>query len=86
MLYSQSSNMLNQARLKVLKSRDDHVSNVLDDAKRQMISISKDQSKYPGIIQGLIAQVRAKLKIYKYRKFMILAFFNRVCVSCWSLR
>merc|ERR1712039_360994 len=31
----QSSNMLNNARLKVLKARDDHVAHVLDDAKKQ---------------------------------------------------
>ena len=50
--------MLNQARLKVLKARDDHVSNVLDEGKKQLMSISKDGSKYPKIIEGLIAQVR----------------------------
>ena len=42
----------------MLKARDDHVGNVLEDAKKKMITISKDQSKYPKIIEGLIAQVR----------------------------
>merc|ERR1711993_119078 len=32
----QSSNMLNNARLKVLKARDDHVGQVLDNAKTQL--------------------------------------------------
>ena len=49
--------MLNQARLKVLKARDDHVGTVLEEAKKNMISISKDQQKYPKILEGLIAQV-----------------------------
>ncbi len=49
--------MLNQARLKVLKARDDHVSSVLDDARKQLATIAKDGSKYPKIMEGLIAQV-----------------------------
>ena len=53
----QSSNMLNQARLKVLKARDDHVQAVLNDGKRSLVNISRDQSKYPKILEGLIAQV-----------------------------
>merc|ERR1711963_1361860 len=39
----QSSNLLNQARLRVLKARDEHVSNVLDDGKQQLASITRDQ-------------------------------------------
>merc|ERR1711878_173539 len=42
----QSSNLLNQARLRVLKARDEHVSNVLDDGKQQLASITKDKQKY----------------------------------------
>ena len=54
---SQSSNLLNQARLRVLKARDEHVSNVLDDGKQQLASITKDKQKYSQLLQGLIAQV-----------------------------
>ena len=46
-----------QARLKVLKARDDHVAHVLDDAKQQLSKIAHDRSKYPAIIEKLIAQV-----------------------------
>ena len=56
-LFSQSSNMLNQARLKVLKARDDHVSNVYEDAKKQLVTISQDPSRYPQLLEGLISQV-----------------------------
>lgn len=52
----QSSNMLNQARLKVLKARDDHVGQVLDNAKTQLVTISKDGNKYPQLLEGLIGQ------------------------------
>lgn len=48
--------MLNQARLKVLKARDDHVGTVLDEAKKQLVTIAKDGQRYPKIIEGLIAQ------------------------------
>lgn len=52
----QSSNLLNQARLKVLKARDDHVANVLSEAKRQLGSSSRDQQRYSKILEGLVAQ------------------------------
>ena len=53
---SQSSNLLNQARLKVLKARDEHVGNVLTDSKRQLANITRDQGKYGKLLEGLIAQ------------------------------
>jgi len=52
----QSSNLLNQARLKVLKARDEHVGNVLNDGKRQLGNTTRDQQKYSKILEGLIAQ------------------------------
>lgn len=51
----QSSNMLNQARLKVLKVREDHVRNVLDDARKRLGEISKD-AQYRNILNLLIVQ------------------------------
>ena len=56
LLFSQSSNLLNQARLKVLKARDEHVANVLNDSKRQLAQTTQDQKKYGQLLQGLIAQ------------------------------
>merc|ERR1719266_1574361 len=52
----QSSNLLNQARLRVLKARDEHVSNVLNDSKSKLGDITKDQQKYSQLLEGLIAQ------------------------------
>lgn len=49
--------MLNQARLKVLKAREDHIQTVLTEARQSLVSIAKDQQKYPKILEGLIAQV-----------------------------
>jgi len=52
----QSSNMLNQARLKVLKHRDDHVASVMDEAKTMLAGITKDKAKYSKILQQLLTQ------------------------------
>lgn len=52
----QSSNMLNQARLKVLKVREDHVRTVLDDARKKLGVVSQDRQKYAEILKLLIIQ------------------------------
>lgn len=52
----QSSNMLNQARLKALKVREDHVRNVLDEARKQLISSVKDVNRYRDILSKLMLQ------------------------------
>uniref|UniRef100_T1H6F6 V-type proton ATPase subunit E n=1 Tax=Megaselia scalaris TaxID=36166 RepID=T1H6F6_MEGSC len=52
----QSSNMLNQARLKVLKVREDHVRSVLDEARRRLGEVTKNQAEYRQILQKLIVQ------------------------------
>ncbi|XP_012272198.1 V-type proton ATPase subunit E [Orussus abietinus] len=52
----QSSNMLNQARLKVLKVREDHVRNVLDEARKKLGEITRDPKHYSQILKLLIIQ------------------------------
>lgn len=52
----QSSNMLNQARLKVLKVREDHVRNVLDEARKRLGEITQNPSRYGEILKLLIIQ------------------------------
>lgn len=52
----QQSNMLNAARLRVLKAREDHVGSVLEEAKRRLAEITKDRTKYKVLIESLIAQ------------------------------
>ena len=78
--------MLNQARLKVLKARDDHVGSVLDDAKKQLVKITKDQSKYSKLIEGLIAQVRLDLTLSVSRYHVTIKNYNlcfsRASASC----
>ncbi|KAL2720069.1 V-type proton ATPase subunit E [Vespula squamosa] len=52
----QSSNMLNQARLKVLKVREDHVRNVLDEARKRLGEVTQNPNKYSQILRLLITQ------------------------------
>lgn len=52
----QSSNMLNQARLKVLKVREDHVRNVLDEARRRLGEVTKDEPRYSSVLRTLVVQ------------------------------
>lgn len=54
--FSQSSNMLNQARLKALKVREDHIRSVLDDARRRLGEVTRNQQKYTNVLQQLIIQ------------------------------
>jgi len=50
----QASNLLNAARLKVLKAREDNIKAVLEEAKAQLATISHDKNKYTQILKGLI--------------------------------
>ncbi|XP_012538339.1 V-type proton ATPase subunit E [Monomorium pharaonis] len=52
----QSSNMLNQARLKALKVREDHVRNVLDEARKRLSEVTQNPTRYREILQLLIIQ------------------------------
>lgn len=52
----QSSNMLNQARLKVLKVREDHVRSVLEEARKRLGQVTKNESEYRDILIKLIVQ------------------------------
>lgn len=54
--FSQSSNMLNQARLKALKVREDYVRDVLDEARQKLGEIVKNEAKYAELLQKLIVQ------------------------------
>ncbi|XP_041983192.1 V-type proton ATPase subunit E [Aricia agestis] len=57
----QSSNMLNQARLKVLKIREDHVRAVLDEARKRLAEVPKDTKLYSDLLVTLIVQALFQL-------------------------
>jgi len=52
----QRSNMQNQGRIKCLKAREDHMRNVLDEARSNLSKISADPQRYPAILKGLMMQ------------------------------
>lgn len=52
----QNSNLQNQARLKVLKKREDHVYGVIEEARRRLGQITSDPKRYGPVLQALIVQ------------------------------
>jgi len=48
--------MQNQARLKVLKSREEHIRTVLEDGRKRLIDITRKESEYQEVLSQLIAQ------------------------------
>nr|AWI63385.1 vacuolar ATP synthase subunit E [Sogatella furcifera] len=52
----QSSNMLNQARLKALKVREDHVRSVLEESRKRLGEVTRNPAKYKEVLQYLIVQ------------------------------
>lgn len=56
--------MLNQARLKVLKVREDHVRNVLDAARVRLAEVPKDEGLYGDLMVVLIVQALFQVTIH----------------------
>lgn len=52
----QMSNLLNQARLKVLKARDDMIKDLLNEAQQRLANIAKDPNHYKSLLEGLVLQ------------------------------
>ncbi|XP_072518948.1 V-type proton ATPase subunit E 1a [Salminus brasiliensis] len=50
------SNLMNQARLKVLMTRDDMVADLLNEARKRLADIAKDPAKYSALLEGLVLQ------------------------------
>ena len=49
--------MLNQARLRVLKSRDEHIDTILEDARGRLNEITKDTVRWNTLLGQLVNQV-----------------------------
>ncbi|CAK6442969.1 unnamed protein product [Pipistrellus nathusii] len=52
----QMSNMMNQARLKVLRARDDLITDLLNEAKQRLGKVVKDTTRYQVLLDGLVLQ------------------------------
>lgn len=53
---SYNSHLQNQARLKVLKKREDLIRNVLEEARQKLAEVPQDADLYQKVLQRLIAQ------------------------------
>uniref|UniRef100_A0A3B4T2F2 ATPase H+ transporting V1 subunit E1a n=1 Tax=Seriola dumerili TaxID=41447 RepID=A0A3B4T2F2_SERDU len=52
----QMSNLMNQARLKVLRARDDMITDLLNEARQRLGEIAKDPARYSTLLEGLLLQ------------------------------
>jgi len=52
----QRSNFLNQSRLQFLKTQDDHIQTVLDDARKKLGEVVSDSARYKQVLLGLLTQ------------------------------
>uniref|UniRef100_A0AAY4C9X0 Vacuolar ATP synthase subunit E n=2 Tax=Bilateria TaxID=33213 RepID=A0AAY4C9X0_9TELE len=52
----QMSNLMNQARLRVLKARDDMIIDLMSEARQRLSNIAKDSVKYQTLLDGLLLQ------------------------------
>jgi len=52
----QNSNLLNAARLKVLKAREDHLKAVLEEGRVRLSQVTSDPQNYKRLMEGLISQ------------------------------
>ncbi|CAD7672873.1 unnamed protein product [Nyctereutes procyonoides] len=50
----QMSNLMNQARLKVLRPRDDLITDLLNEAKQRFRKVVKDTTRYQVLLDGLV--------------------------------
>ncbi|XP_034390018.1 V-type proton ATPase subunit E 1a isoform X2 [Cyclopterus lumpus] len=50
------SNLTNQARLKVLKDRDDMITDLLNEARQRLGEIAKEPASYSALLEGLVLQ------------------------------
>lgn len=52
----QRSNFMNQARLQLLKSQDDHIQKIMDEARSRLGEVVKDKKRYKQVLEGLLVQ------------------------------
>jgi V-type H+-transporting ATPase subunit E len=57
----QTSNLLNAARLRVLKAREDHIKKLVDETRQMLKKLSQDGARYKILLEGLITQGLFKL-------------------------
>ncbi|XP_015250840.1 PREDICTED: V-type proton ATPase subunit E 1 isoform X2 [Cyprinodon variegatus] len=64
----QMSHLKNQARLKVLKARDDMVTDLLNEARQRIADMVKDPERYSKLLDGLVLQAAVDKNILIYKE------------------
>lgn len=78
--------MLNQARLKALKVREDHVRNVLDEARKRLGEVTRDTGRYKEILHLLIIQgLYQVMFLFYYLKLSIIIYMCRIIITVINL-
>lgn len=68
--------MLNQARLKTLKVREDHVNDVLDEARKRLVQVTNDPDLYRDVLKKLILQAILQVSKIIYTDMIIIIYLN----------
>ncbi|XP_032959696.1 V-type proton ATPase subunit E 1-like isoform X2 [Rhinolophus ferrumequinum] len=63
----QMSNLMNQARLKVLRARDDLITDLLNEAKQRLGKVVKETTRYQVLLDGLVLQAAVQKAIPMYK-------------------
>jgi len=72
--------MLNQARLQTLKVREDHVSDVLDEARKRLVKVTNNPDLYREVLRKLILQA-----ILQVRQISIIIYYVGIQINKLSL-
>ncbi|KAJ7332345.1 hypothetical protein JRQ81_014525 [Phrynocephalus forsythii] len=69
------SNLMNQARLKVLKARDDLTADLLNGAKQKLTKVVKDAGRFQTLLDGLVLQgfyqlLEPKMTFHDRKKYL----------------
>jgi len=72
--------MLNQARLQTLKVREDHVSDVLDEARKRLVKVTNNPDLYREVLRKLILQA-----ILQVRQISIVIYYVGMQINKLSL-
>ena len=57
-IYSAQSTATNKARLKLLQAREQHLQELFDKAREQIVHFSEERGRYEQLLQSVIVQVR----------------------------
>ena len=64
-LFSAQSTQLNKSRLRLLQRREEHLDELFEKAREELLALSKDEGRYAQLIEGIVLQVRPRHTPYR---------------------